>query len=263
MDGELTTADIGAPASSGLLAQMEWAKAAAVADILPVAYRGKPANVMIAVGLGAAMGLTPAEALYRIHVVEGKPSAAAELIAANVRRAGHKLRVATGDDWAEASIWRTDDPDYPHTVRRDMAWARQMKLAAKDNYAKQPITMLTWRAITAVARLACSEALYGVAYTPDELDEHPGANEPRTSLADVWAPPTEAEPQAPGRAEAIRAGIGRLGLSAPAAIGLLERVTGRKGARTTNLTPAEATAVLAEIAQLDEPEQGTLDGGAE
>ena len=37
--------------------------------------------------------------------------------------------------------------------------------------------MLQWRAITAVARLACPEALYGVTYTPDEAAD---AHEERT-----------------------------------------------------------------------------------
>ena len=60
-----------------------------------------------------------------------------------------------------------------------------MKLDTKDNYQKQPLTMLTWRAITACAREACPEALFGVAYTPDEMfdfasAEHMPKNSPDT-----------------------------------------------------------------------------------
>ena len=51
--------------------------------------------------------------------------------------------------------------------------------------------MLQWRASTAVARLACPEALYGVAYTADEMADHP---EPRTSgLAAAFAETITAE----------------------------------------------------------------------
>lgn len=153
--------------------QLRYAEVVTQGDMIPTAYRNKPANALIAIGLGQAMGLSPAESLYRIDVIQGKPTASAELIASNVRKAGHKLRV-TVDEAATsvtATIYRGDDPDYPHTVVRDMPWAKKMGLDKKDNYLKQPLTMLQWRAISAVARLACSEALYGVSYTPDELGD--------------------------------------------------------------------------------------------
>lgn len=157
------------PIEQGLSAQMDYARAVAVSSLLPNEYRGKPENVLIAMGLGQSMGLSPAESLYRISVIQGKPTANAELIAASVRKAGHKLRVSGDDNTCTATIIRRDDPEHEFTVTRDAEWAKKMGLASKDNYRKQPGTMLQWRAITAVARLACSEALYGVVYTPDEM----------------------------------------------------------------------------------------------
>lgn len=154
-----------------LTAQMDYARAVQTAGMLPEAYRGKPADILLAVGLGQSMGLSPAESLYRISVIKGKPTASAELIAAQVRKAGHKLRVVTEGTSVKATIVRADDPDFEHTVVRDMAWAQRMGLDKNDNYRKQPETMLQWRAISAVARLACPEALYGVQYTPDEMSD--------------------------------------------------------------------------------------------
>lgn len=159
------------PQESALSEQMRYAQAVSDGDLLPTAYRGKPANVLLAVGLGAPMGLTPSEALYRIDVIGGKPTASAELIASNVRKAGHKLRVIPSETSCTAQIIRADDPDFTFEVTRDMNWAKDMGLIGKDNYKKQPGTMLQWRAITAVARLACPEALYGVSYTADELED--------------------------------------------------------------------------------------------
>lgn len=159
------------PQESALSEQIRYAQAVSDGDLLPQAYRGKPANVLLAVGLGAPMGLTPTEALYRIDVIQGKPTASAELIASNVRKAGHKLRVLPSEASCTAQIIRADDPDFTFEVSRDMAWAQKMGLTTKDNYKKQPGTMLQWRAITAVARLACPEALYGVSYTADELED--------------------------------------------------------------------------------------------
>jgi hypothetical protein len=160
-------------AQAPLAVQMDYARAVSTANLLPQAYRGKPADIMLAVGLGSAMGLSPAESLYRIDVIQGKPTASAELIAANVRKAGHRLRVRGDDTSCTATIIRSDDPEFEFTVTRDVAWAQAMGLTGKDNYKKQPGTMLQWRAITAVARLACPEALYGVAYTADEMHDQP------------------------------------------------------------------------------------------
>lgn len=194
MNAELTTHN----PSTDLAQQMDYARAVSTGSLLPQAYRGKPADILLAVGLGQAMGLSPAESLYRIDVIQGKPTASAELIAANVRKAGHKLRVHVDESGpsATATIVRADDPDYEHTITRDAAWAKRMGLDGKDNYRKQPATMLQWRAISAVARMACPEALYGVAYTPDEMqDVHREAapERARVSAADFGVAPVDAE----------------------------------------------------------------------
>lgn len=159
------------PQETAISEQVRYAELVTQGDMIPHAYRNKPANALIAIGLGQAMGLSPAESLYRIDVIQGKPTAAAELIASNVRKAGHLLRVRGDDTSCTAQIVRNDDPEYTFEVTRDMEWAQRMGLNSKDNYKKQPGTMLQWRAVTAVARLACPEALYGVAYTPDEMSD--------------------------------------------------------------------------------------------
>lgn len=182
-----------------LAGQVEYAKLVSAGTLLPDTYRGKPANVLIAMGLGQSMGLSPAESLYRIAVIKGKPSASAELIAANVRKAGHKLRLQVSEDppAARCTIIRHDDPDEPLTILRDMAWAQRMGLANEPNYKKQPATMLANRAITACARLQCPEALYGVAYTPEEMGDFAPAAPQGGGLAAALADdpqPTEDEP---------------------------------------------------------------------
>lgn len=199
MNNEITTTTT--PTSNILDTQMRYAELLAQSDLVPQAYRGKPANVLLAIGLGESMGLSPSESLSRIDVIQGKATASAELIASNVRRAGHTLRLEVNQQppAARCVIVRNDDPDYEHVVVRDMAWAKQMGLDSKSNYKSQPATMLGWRALTACARQACPEALYGVAYTPDELreTERPAApSAPRLSAADFA--PTESVDTATG-----------------------------------------------------------------
>lgn len=153
--------------------QMDWSEAAAVSDILPTAYRNKPGNILVAIDYGESMGLRPAESLYRINVIEGKPTMSAELIASQVRKRGNKLHIYKDYEHMSvtAEIIRRDDPDFKFRETKNMEWAKRMGLAGKKNWVKDPMTMLKWRAITAVAREACPECLYGAGYTPDEMEE--------------------------------------------------------------------------------------------
>lgn len=182
--------------------QWRFAETVSGSSILPRAYREDPGAVLVAVNLGAAMGLAPAEALYRIHVIEGKPSASAELITANVRKAGHRLRVRATNETATAEIVRADDPDFTYEVTWTIQDAQRAGLAGKDVWKKYPSSMLRARAITECARMACPEALYGVIYTPEEAQDasaDDGSAAPRRqSAADVLtggttqAPPAQA-----------------------------------------------------------------------
>src|SRR5699024_4422242 len=139
----------------------------------------------------------PAESLYRIDVIKGKPTASAELIASNIRKAGHTLRVELDEQnlRATATVYRADDPEFPHTVTRDMTWAKRMGLANKENYKKQPLTVLPPRATAAVGRLACPEALYGVQYPPDELNDIP--DRPRAAARPAQPAEGTVIPEAP------------------------------------------------------------------
>lgn len=159
--------------TANLNEQIEWSKAMSHGDILPRQYRGNPANLMFAAEYADALGIPRINALTSIHVIDGKPTASADLIASLVRKAGHKLRVEGDDTYAEAVIIRVDDPDYiPSPVRWDEAKARKAgKWGSKGPWSQYPAAMLRSRAITEAARMWASDALYGVIYTPEELGE--------------------------------------------------------------------------------------------
>lgn len=155
-----------------LAAQMDYAKAMASSDLLPRQYQGKPANLLWAISYGQTLGVAPLTAVQSIHVINGKPTASADLIAGLVRRAGHKLRVNGDDKRAVAQIIRADDPEFTFEVVWTIERAQAAKLTGKDTWKNFPAAMLKARAITEVARAACSEILQGTIYTPEEL----GAN---------------------------------------------------------------------------------------
>ena len=155
--------------------QIDLADRYAQALITPDAYRKRSADILIAIALGQSIGLAPVQSMYEINVIKGKPAMSAALIAAQVRKAGHTLRVEVdetpGKECAKCTIIRRDDPEYPFVSTRDRAWAQRMGLLNNLNYSKQPATMLKKRAITDCARDACSEVLCGIDYTPDEMSD--------------------------------------------------------------------------------------------
>lgn len=151
--------------------QMRYAETVSRAALLPTAYRGKPADILIATGLGNAIGIAPAQALYEIYVVNGRPSPSANLMAALVRRAGHKLRIQGDDTQCTATLVRADDPDYPMSATWTIQKAQAAKLTGKDTWKQFPGAMLRARAIAEVVRMGAPEAVMGMEYAREEVEQ--------------------------------------------------------------------------------------------
>lgn len=188
----MTIQPIEKPAGS-LEAQMHYAEVLAESNLLPAQYRKNPANVLLAAQLGDALGIPTIQAINSIHVIEGKPSAGADLMASIVRRAGHRIRVTerAGQDGpiVTAQLIRSDDPDFVFESVWDMRKARAAQLDKKDNWVKYPASMMRARAIMDVCRAGASEAMFGVSYTPEELEDVAGAPSmgTATQTRDWWA----------------------------------------------------------------------------
>ncbi len=183
--------------------RMRYAEALSGASLLPDSYRGKPANVLLALEYGSALGIAPMVAIQQVHIIQGRPVASAQLIGALVRKAGHRLRVTGDDKRAVCEITRSDDPDFTFRAEWTMERATAAKLTGKDTWRQYPGNMLRARAITECARDACPEALAGISYTAEELgdDTLPAEAHPQTDdgavIADaarVAAPSSPAEP---------------------------------------------------------------------
>lgn len=174
-----------------LESQIRYAETLAASSLLPAAYREKPANVLLAAQLGDALGIPTIQAINSIHVIEGRPSAGADLIASIVRRAGHKLRIVESHDQdgpvVTAKLIRADDLDFEFTATWDTAKARTAGLLGKENWKKYPGQMMRNRAVMEVCRMGASDAMYGVNYDPEELEGTPAWSAPAESDRDWWA----------------------------------------------------------------------------
>lgn len=155
--------------------KLSWAAELAKSGMLPAQYRANPANLLWAIEMGQSLGLSPMQAITGIHVIEGRPTASAALIGSLARGAGHRLRVQGDDTHAIAQIWRKDDPEFCFESVWTLERAKVAGLLGKGVWRTYPAAMLQARAITEVARQACPEALSGVQYTAEELDDGRGA----------------------------------------------------------------------------------------
>jgi hypothetical protein len=118
---------------------------------------------------GREMGMGPIAALAGIHIIDGKPAAGANAIAANVKRSGrYDYRVVQRDDQACVLAWFEHGEPVGES-RFDHNDAKRAGLWGKQNWAKFPRAMLFARALTEGVRVYCPDATGGVIYTPEEL----------------------------------------------------------------------------------------------
>lgn len=187
--------------SDELIQHAQWARAVAGAGIVPAAYANRPGNLIVAAQLGSALGIHPIVAVNQIYIVDGKPSTSGLLIAALIRRDGHKIRYQGNTKYATVTIIRKDDPEFEFTVTWELKKnsngnpsGEEAGLLQKDNWKKYPAGMLFSRALTQCGRIACPESLLGVSYTTEELapdmevNEHGGTvKTERISFEDLYA----------------------------------------------------------------------------
>lgn len=138
--------------------------------------RPSPGKVLLMAETGAMLGIHPMAALQGIHIIEGKPSLSANLLAALVRRAGHRLRVSTTGSWtqgtfvARAELTRADDPDFTFVVEWGVERAQRAGLTSKSGpWKTYPEAMSKSRAITEVIREGAPDVTLVPAYSPEEL----------------------------------------------------------------------------------------------
>ena len=185
----MNTTDIAVTDAATLHGRMEYAKALATSNLLPQAYQKQPANILVAIEYGEALGLAPMVAIQQISVIQGKPTMSAQLMGALVRQAGHRLRIAVDEKTKSvvAELTRSDDPDFTFRSVWSMDRAQAAGLSGKGgSWKTYPLAMLKARAITEVCRDGCPEVLAGVAYTPEELEPTSTATVSTAHLA----PPT-------------------------------------------------------------------------
>ena len=148
-----------------------WATTAAKGSMLPKQFQNNPGNLFIAAEYADSLGIPRVSVLSDIYVVEGKPTLSATLMAAQVRRAGHKLRVEKKDGAVRATLIRHDDPDFTYESVWNMEKAQRAGLANRNVWKAYPEAMMRSRAVSEVIREGAAEVLSGITYTPEDFDQ--------------------------------------------------------------------------------------------
>lgn len=180
---------------------VEWAESARAAhqiaeslvktSFVPVQFKDKAHEATAAILAGGEVGLSPMASLRSFDIISGVAAPRALTLRAVVQAHGHDVWVEKessteakvcgrryGSDQVQSSTW---------TIER----ASALGLTSRDQWRKQPQAMLVARATSEVCRRVAADAILGIPYSSEELQDAEGdAPAPRKRTAKRAAPST-------------------------------------------------------------------------
>jgi len=198
----------GLPAPSSMGEALKMAELLSNSTMVPQSYRGKPGDILVAVQMGAELGLAPLQALQNIASINGRPSVWGDAALALVQ--GHPAYVShrewlDGEGMERAGYCAvTRRGAAEHVQRFSMKDAERAGLLGKQGPWKQYTDrMLVLRARGFALRDKFSDALRGI-ITAEEAQDMPAEPAERVvglAVPDQPALPPPAEDRdAPGTA---------------------------------------------------------------
>jgi hypothetical protein len=168
---------------------MEFATIISKSDMVPKHYIGKPGNVMVAVQMGAELGLKPMQALQGIAVVNGNPTIWGDAMWALI--ISHPEYVDSKEEKTDTkcTIYLERRGRTPVTVSFSMEDAKKAGLAGKQGpWQTMPRRMMQLRARAFAARDLFADALKGIK-TTEEVRDYPPEPERNMGAAEVVTEP--------------------------------------------------------------------------
>ncbi|MEL7447734.1 MAG: hypothetical protein AAFN78_00915 [Pseudomonadota bacterium] len=158
---------------------MKAADMLAKSDFVPKDYRGKPGNILVAVSMGAEVGLKPLQALQNIAVINGRPGLWGDALPALIRV---HPEFEYMDEWEENEtaycvIKRRNQPAQTRTFSAEDA--KRAGLAGGNVHKSYPARMRQMRARGFCSRDVFPDALKGLGVA-EEI-----ASIPREDYSDV------------------------------------------------------------------------------
>lgn len=160
--------------ADALTQAFEFSEKLAQSSIIPQALRNKPADIMVVLQTGIELGLSPMLSLRSVDVIHGTPALKPQTMLALIRsKCPNALIEITDNGTDTATVRMARERDYPDEAFTSV-WtkdrAQTMGLLGKDNWKKQAITMLRWRAVGEACRMVFPDLIMGL-YTSQEVQD--------------------------------------------------------------------------------------------
>jgi hypothetical protein len=166
---------------------MQLAEMMAKSDLVPKDYRDKPSNILLAVQMGAEVGLAPMAALQGVAVINGRPGLYGDAGKALLLDRGFTIEEMDGEEIREKGYARctiTRPGGKPVSKTFSVEDAKTANLWGKSGpWSQYPAVMLAWRAFWFAARSAASDVLKGLGGLEELRDVE--AREPRNITPEV------------------------------------------------------------------------------
>ncbi len=156
---------------------MEFARMMAESELVPKQFRGKPGDVIIAVQMGAEIGLAPMAAIQNIAVINGKPgiygdAGKAVLLAKGCIIEEDDTALVKQQGFARCKITRSGRPPVERTFSEEDA--KTAGLWQKEGpWKTYPHRQMAWRAFWFAARDAAADLLKGLGGAEELADVSP------------------------------------------------------------------------------------------
>lgn len=157
---------------------------------VPAQFKGKPVELTAAILSGLEVGLSPMAAMRSFDIIQGQAAPRAITLRAIVQSAGHEMVLVESTAARCKMKGRRKGSDEWQSVTWTMDRARDLGLANKDGWKKQPTAMLLARATSELARLIASDAILGIGYSAEEVADGGTYEEQVTTDTTTPAAPT-------------------------------------------------------------------------
>lgn len=174
---EIKTTETFSLAPTSLAQAMEYSEMIARTDMVPKDYKGKPANILVAIQMGQEVGLAPMQALQNIAVINGRPSLWGDAMLALIM--SHPQFISIDETLDESTMTATcvikrltiTNEESVFTSTFSKADADKAKLTGKQGpWTQYPKRMLQLRARGFCSRDSFADALKGLHSAEESRD---------------------------------------------------------------------------------------------
>jgi hypothetical protein len=130
------------------------------------------AQAVVKIQAGRELGFAPVQSMMGIHIIKGKVSLSANLIAAAIKRSGKYTYRVKQHDNTRCDIEFLEGGNAIGNSSFTIQEAQQAGLTNNPTWKNFPRNMLFARALSNGAKWHCADVFGGPVYTPDELGAH-------------------------------------------------------------------------------------------